>query len=67
MKITIEPTTDQSDRRMDSMLCKVSIEHPRDDLDLFTVVELVGDALHGIGYYFDELEVVSYDTPSDWD
>lgn len=51
MKITIEPTTDQSQRSVDATQLKVSVEHPCDDLDIWQLAELLAAAVLALGYH----------------
>ena len=50
MRITIEPTTDQSQRSSDLTQHRVVIEHPDDDLGLDIALDLVQAALAAYGY-----------------
>ena len=51
MKITIEPTEDQSGRSADTMLSKVSISIASDDLDIGEAMEQVVKALQAWGFH----------------
>ena len=54
MKITIEPTTDQSKR--DFSLSKVVIEGRDDNENLEEAVELLEAALRAYGFYYAKLD-----------
>ena len=51
MKITIEPTEDQSGRSADTMHSKVSISITSDDLDIGETMEQVVKALQAWGFH----------------
>ena len=54
MRITIEPTTDQSQQNSAAAVQhKVVVEHPDDDLTLDVIMALVEMALAGYGYQTD--------------
>jgi hypothetical protein len=56
MKITIEPTTDQTNETdAKCMFHKVIIEHPVDTLDALEAAQLVSDALIAWGYHPDNI------------
>ena len=50
MKITIEPTTDQSRRSSQAQQLRVTIEHPSDDLTMNEAAELARAAFLAWGY-----------------
>ena len=51
MKITIEPTEDQSGRSADTMHSKVSVSIASDDLDITETMGQVVKALQAWGFY----------------
>jgi hypothetical protein len=51
MKITIEPTEDQSRLSADTMYSKVSIDIARDDLDITAIMGQVVKALQAWGFH----------------
>jgi hypothetical protein len=50
MRLRIEPTNDQANRSQDCKQCIVTIEHPNDDLNIWTVADIVADLLLGFGF-----------------
>ena len=50
MKITIEPTGDQSGRPDDEVHSRVTVEHISDDMDIHGVMDLVRGALLAWGF-----------------
>ena len=50
MRITLEPTQDQSGRSAAATHCKVIVEHPFDDLELIEVAELFRSVVLAWGF-----------------
>ena len=50
MKITIEPTQDQTGRTVEATHCTVTVAHPFDDLDISEAFCLVKQALIAWGF-----------------
>ena len=50
MKITIEPTQDQSGLSTAATHCRVTVEHPHDDLNIVEAADLVRAALIAWGF-----------------
>mgnify|MGYP001560785035 CR=1 FL=1 len=55
MRITIEPTADQSNYDESLQQHKVILEHPSDELTAVDAVELVANALIAWGYHPDNI------------
>ena len=58
MKITLEPTTDQSHRSLDAQHLRVTVEHRSDDITIREAAELVRGALMAWGYHPDNVRGV---------